>query len=313
MVPLLSSTCPRSVEDFDVVEVDGRPLVVCACNHSAAVWSPADDRWTEHELADEVEVTAIGATVAGGRIVVGGGGEHQGFAQWYLDTGAARAAEQDDMGGVSSVATVVLDGRTWFVSGGTGAVIVLADPVEDVEDPEFLELFPSDHGSYAGVGAVAAGTLADRAVLVSGSGDGEVWAWDVQEETPVARFPDLDSSVVGVAMVAVAGRPSVVAAGDGGVFLGDPDTGQWEEPLSARGSKITCMDVAPVLGRQVAVAGAEDGTVHAWDLEDRRSVVAPFAAHDADIRGIRVIELHGRPAVVTSSHAEFRVWTPDHW
>jgi hypothetical protein len=178
--PLLSTTSPHgSVEDFAVVGIDGRLLVVCACNHSAAVWSLPDGRWTDHELVDEVEVTAMAATVVGGRVVVGGGGEHQGFAQWYLESGAVRGSERDDLGCVASAATVELDGRTWFAAGGTGPMILLSDPVADVdpeeEDPESTWLILADHGSYSGVGALAAGTLGGRSRLVSGSWDGEVW------------------------------------------------------------------------------------------------------------------------------------------
>lgn len=284
------------------------------------MWSLLDDRWTEHQLVDEVEVTTVGATVAGGRIVVGGGGEHQGFAQWYLDSGAVRASERDDLAGVASTTTVDLDGRTWFASGGTGSVILLSDPVEEVDpeegEPESIELSLSDHGSYAGVGAVAAGRLGDRSLLVSGTWDGEVWLWDLRQEAPVMTFEELDSVVEGVAVVSVDGRPCVLAAAGTTLRLGDLGTGRWEDPLPVPGGDISCLDVAWVKGRQVAVVGAEDGTVHTWDLENRRPLAEPFTAHTGDSRQrriptIRIIELHGRPAFITSGGDGLRVWPLD--
>ncbi|MGY0062242.1 WD40 repeat domain-containing protein [Streptomyces sp. LZ34] len=319
-VPLLSTTSPySSVEDFAVVDVAGHPLVVCACNHSAAVWSLPDGRWTDHKLVDEVEVTSMAATVVGERIVVGGGGEHQGFAQWYLESGAVRSAERDDLGGVASATTVELDGRTWFAGGGTGSVILLSDPVEDVapeeEDPESIELILSDHGSYAGVGALAAGSLGHRSSLVSGSWDGEVWVWDVREEAPVTTFEQLDMAVEGVALVTVNDHPRVVAAGGTTLLLGDPATGRWLQQLPAsagEGGDITCLDVASVKGRQVAVTGADDGTVHIWDLTNGGPAGAPFTAHTGEIQAIHITELDARTVIITAGHHdELRVWPLD--
>ncbi|MES4909322.1 MULTISPECIES: hypothetical protein [unclassified Streptomyces] len=312
--PLLSTTCPHGpVEDFTVVGGAGRPLVVCACGHSAAVWSLSDDRWTDHKLVDQVEVTSLAATAVGGRIVVGGGGEHQGFAQWYLDSGALRAAERDDLGGVASATTVELDGRTWFAAGGTGPGILLSDPVADVApqegDPESIELFLSDHGSYSGVGALAAGRLTDRSALVSGSWDGEVWVWDLREEAPVTTFEQLDMVVEGVALVTVDGHPRVVAAGGTALHLGDPATGGWLRQLPSSGGDITCLGVTSVKGRQIAVTGTDDGTVHTWDLADGGPAAAPFTAHSGGIRAIHLTELDGRTVIITAGrHGELRVW-----
>ncbi|MDX3224788.1 hypothetical protein [Streptomyces sp. ME19-01-6] len=72
------------------------------------------------------------------------------------------------------------------------------------------------------------------------------------------------------------------------------------------------MHVAPLKGRQVAVTGAKDGTVHTWDLANGGPAAAPFTAHTGEIRAIRITEPDGRTVIITAGpYAELRVWPLD--
>ncbi|WP_327323402.1 hypothetical protein OG735_13440 [Streptomyces sp. NBC_01210] len=101
--------------DFDIVVVGGRPLLVCTdFGGDVFSWDPLRDEWAGHRLdmpwrpEDEYEfsdILTIGAAVVDGRVVVGGGGEHQPFAQWDLQSGAIRTYARYEHGGVASTAT----------------------------------------------------------------------------------------------------------------------------------------------------------------------------------------------------------------
>ncbi|QKG20006.1 hypothetical protein [Actinomadura verrucosospora] len=101
------------------------------------MWDLHADKWTPFDLAapwppeaqaDYIDMRAIGAVVVDGRGVVGGGGDHQGFAQWDLDSGAVRTYARSDHGGAATVATFEAAGRTLFVAGGTGPAVHVWDP-----------------------------------------------------------------------------------------------------------------------------------------------------------------------------------------
>jgi len=318
------------IHDFDIVVRDGRPLLVGTHDRSrrAFTWDPASDQWAGYELddpwldeTDYTELTALGAAVVGGRIVIGGGGEHQGFAQWDLESGKVRLSAQE--GGVSSTSTAGLGDRTLFVVGlSSGPPVQLWDPAmaepggsedigaqeEDSSPYDFLvEVEELEAVSYA-ASAVAAGTLRDRPVLVTNGVDGGVLVWDVDGEGPLAEFDDLDEELCQFALVAGDGLGRVVAAGRRNLLVGDPATGEWDEPLAVPGGDIACLDAGMVNGRMVAVTGAEDGTVCAWDLTGRRPLGEPFRGQGG-VHAIRMTGLTGRQVAISAGRENVvRVW-----
>src|SRR6476620_1925499 len=123
---IIVSSPPRGqIHDFDLVVLDGRLLFVGTHDISrhACTWDPATDLWTEYPLdnpwvdwdGDYTELTALGAAIVAGRIVIGGGGDHQGFAMWDLKSGKVRLSAQE--GGVDSTARADFRGRPMLVVG----------------------------------------------------------------------------------------------------------------------------------------------------------------------------------------------------
>ncbi|MEV5571361.1 WD40 repeat domain-containing protein [Spirillospora sp. NPDC052269] len=304
------------IQDFDVVVRDGRTLLVGTHDRSlrAFSWDVAGDAWTEHELGDPwfgedgyTELTALAAAVVDGRVVIGGGGQHQGFAQWDLESGAVRMFAED--GGVASATAAVLGGRTWFVVGVSSVPPVqlwdpaVADPGED--DPDDTPS-PYDHlievdaleAFSSASSAVAAGALKDRPILVGPGGDGRVFVWDVENDALLLEVDEIELELSDFALVD-AGVPRVVASGGRTLLVGDLATGEWEEPIDVLCDAVTCLDATVVEGGAVAVTGSKDGTICAWDLEARRLLAEPFRGDHA-VTALRITELDGRQVVISS-------------
>ncbi|GAB3981733.1 hypothetical protein GCM10029978_083480 [Actinoallomurus acanthiterrae] len=323
------------IQDFDLVVVDGRPRVVCADfrGQKAFTWDPADDHWAEHPLdnpfgpdEDEMEgdgLLEIGAVVHDGRIVVGGGGYRQPFAQWDLETGAVRTYIRDEHGGLAKTSTMEVDGRSLFICGDSSVParvrlwdasqrdsLLEDEEIDHVADP--IELY----GHFDSIGGLGSGTLWGRPVVISGGVDGRVMVWGIHDKDPVVEFEGAPIAVRGVGLATVDGRPCVVAAGGESVMLGDPGTGTWDEPIDMSDGDdqddegIDCMDVGVVGGRPIAVTGAMDGTVCVWDLADRRLLGEPLTEHEREVFAVRITEISGRTVALTAGRdRRMRVWS----
>ncbi|MFG3259575.1 hypothetical protein [Streptomyces sp. NPDC048172] len=347
--PLISSLAPfglygSHLYDFDLVTLDGQLLVVGTPDEDcrACTWDPVANRWVTYELdaPDEeyrlTELTSLCAAVVGGRIVIGGGGEHQGFAMWDLTSGKVRLGPQDC--GTSSAVRADFGGYSKFVVGSNymgvelwGPSLTEPDDDDEEEDEDGGEPEqPSPYDSLVSVelwcksrsgSAAAAGLLDGRPVLVGGHPSGVVAMWDV-EGKPLVEFDSLDrvagsedserfpgATLTDFALAAVDGRTQVVAAGLRRLMVGDPRSGGWGEELTVPGGEIVCLDAGTVNRVPVAVTGAEDGTICVWDLEERRLLGRPFQKYDSDVFGVRLAQLHGRPVVVSSGRwSSVDVW-----
>ncbi|SEH01300.1 hypothetical protein SAMN05444920_1204 [Nonomuraea solani] len=343
--PLISSLAPfgtfgSHMYDFDLITLDGQLLVVGTPDEDcrACTWDPGADRWMTYELdaPDEesfTELTSLCAAVVDGRIVIGGGGDHQGFAMWDLTTGRVRLSAQDY--GTASAVRADFGGYSRFVVGASSFTGVdlwdpsLTEPDDDDGDEDKPEQ-PSPYDSLVSVrlwcksrtsSAAAAGLLDGRPVVVGGHPSGVVAVWDV-EGRPLAEFDSLDrlagsedsgrfpgATLTDFALVVVDGRTQVVAAGQQRLLVGDPRSGEWGEELTVPGGEIVCLDADTVHGVPVAVTGAEDGTICVWDLTERRVLGRPFQKYDSEVFGVRLAELHGRPVVVSSGRfSSVDVW-----
>ena len=293
------------IQDLDVVVVDGRPLVVCVDSRGRQVftWDPASNRWAEYalDIPDGWSdcLLEIGAVVFDGRIVVGGGGYRQGFAQWDLGTGAVRTAIREGHGGLASVSTAELDGRSLFLGGDSSvpAAVRVWDAAErDVpETGRLAEAVLDSRGErseshFDGIGGLAGGVFDGGPVVVSGGWDGAVVLWDLGTGDVREYFATAPVPVHGVGLAAVDGEMRVVAAGGASVLLSEPETGSWERitlpgaPVERDdwdGIGIRCLDVGVVNGMPVAVTGTENGRVCAWDLQGRRLLGKPVKEHRA--------------------------------
>ncbi|MBB6036212.1 WD40 repeat domain-containing protein [Phytomonospora endophytica] len=323
---LLSSKIPSDcgIDDFDLVAHGGRLLAVCADSVSNVYsWDPAADRWREHPLEspfddpdiDIVEIVGIAAVEADGRIVVGGGADHQPFALWDLETGAVRSHARLDHAGVRRARGGVLGGRPVLVAGD-GSVpprlrIWDARGDDATEPPEF-------HAGFESTGDVAIGEYDGNPVVVWGQGDGTVTMWDVAKGE-ASHLPRCPVGVTGVGMATVDGEERVVVAGEDLVALADPHTGEWFEPEPSEEdeeydededeSGITCMDTGVLAGRPVAVVGTADGRIQLWDLTTPRPIGEPARGHEEDVNAVRVTVLDGRTVAITAGRDDhMRVW-----
>jgi WD40 repeat protein len=321
--------------DFDLVSLDGRLILVGSPDRDrlACTWDPAGDRWTQYELdvPDEdfpyTELTSLGAAVVDGRIVIGGGGDHQDFAMWDLETGKVRLSAQE--GGPGSVVRADFGDRSRLLVGFTGRWgVQLWDPsvaepedwhdddggLDDEDDSVTEPEQPSPYDSLVQIeelecrsrasSAAAAGLLAGRPVVVSGGRHGGVLVWDIEEERHLARFDDLDQTPTEFALAPVDGRIRVIAAGGQSLVLGDLESNEWGEPLTVPGDEISCLTGGTVHGRPFAVTGARDGTICVWDLAERRLLGQPLQGHNSEVLGLRVADLDSRPAIISSAHCD---------
>ncbi|MGH8879086.1 MAG: hypothetical protein ACRD0P_17385, partial [Stackebrandtia sp.] len=264
--PVTVSSPPfDGVRDFDLVVHDGRTLVVATPDrdHRACVWDPAADEWTQFRLdspspddADYTEIYSMGAAVVDGRIVIGGGGDHQGFALWDLETGKVRLDAEE--GGVASAARADFGGRSLIVVGGSSHTDVqLWDPAVDDGDKErpdrpspydfHVEIGDLFAQSYAG-SAIGAGMLYGRPVVVATAHDGGVLVWDIDQQRPLVEFDDLGNGLFDFNITNVDGCELVVASGGQNLMLGDPETGRWSDPLTVPGGDVSCLDAGTVSG-----------------------------------------------------------------
>ncbi|MGI5204490.1 hypothetical protein ACQEU6_23275 [Spirillospora sp. CA-108201] len=328
------------VLDFDLIDRDGRLLIVCTDFDSRVFcWDPTTDQWTAHRLDipsdafPAVELTEICAAVVDGRIVVGGGGDHQDFAQWDLETGTV--LEGADGGGVSSARAVTLGGRTLFVIGYTGPAIAVQSPAKhdgadtgvlDGEEPreDERDSFWTETDELECGGSIATGTLGSRPVIASLGVQGGIIVWDIEEECPVTELdePDgIDDAAVGhFALATVKDRVLLIAAGErvlSACDLSAPDAPEWAEPIIVPGGDIECLDATVVNGRAVAATGGGDGTFCIWDMADRRLLAEPNTAHGSspypdapsEVFAVRFAELNTRPVAITCGRdGTLRVW-----
>ncbi|NBE94052.1 WD40 repeat domain-containing protein [Nonomuraea sp. KC401] len=333
--PLISSLPPscHEIVDFDLVTLDGKLILVGSPGQDrrACTWDPASDRWTHHELdiVDErfplTDLTAIGAAVVDGRIVIGGGGDHQGFAMWDLETGKVRLSAQE--GGTGSVVRADFGDRSILLVGFVGTWgVQLWDPsgaepedwgdgdgdLDDQDDSVTEPEQPSPYDSLVDIeelecrsgasSAAAAGLLAGRPVVVAGGRDGGVLVWGIEEERHLVEFDDLEEKPTEFALASVDGRMWVVAAGGQSIVLGDPESSGWGEPFTVPGGEIRCLTAGTVYGRAFAATGAMDGTICVWDLAERRLLDRPLQGHGSEVFGLRVADLDSRPVIISSAH-----------
>ncbi|MEV5894637.1 hypothetical protein [Nonomuraea fuscirosea] len=326
--PLITSLPPSGHEimDFDLVTLGGQLILVAAAagyHVDVCTWDPVSDGWAEYKLDgpafdnDHPDIAVIGAAVVGGRIIVGGGGDHQGFAIWDLETGKVRLENDASFqGSTNSTVRADLGGRSVFVVGYPGGVD-LVDPRVTDSDGAGEDLDPEQPSPYhspveieelecrsGASSAAAAGLLAGRPVVVAGGRHGGVLVWDIEEERHLARFDDLDETPTEFALAPVDGRMRVVAAGGQSLVLGDPESNEWSEPLTVPGDEVSCLTAGTVYGRPFAVTGARDGTICVWDLAERRLLGQPLQGHSSEVFGLRMADLDSRPVIISSAHCD---------
>ncbi|HZE40021.1 MAG TPA: hypothetical protein VE172_14540 [Stackebrandtia sp.] len=325
--PLATAAIPSDspIMDFDVVVDNGCPLVVCADFSSRVFsWDPVADVWREHHVDnpwedeyDFIELTAIAATVVDGRVLIGGGGDHQSFAQWDLRSGAVRQRANPMESGVQSAAVVEWD------RGVEGPVFLSADSSFPPRHKLFAAGRDADPRELAanhdGVGRHAAGMLGDTPVLLTDSRGDSAIVWDAATCTPHAKFWD-GPPFRSLGLITVDGQQCVVGVADSSppvIHIGDPATESWVASFPELDLEHATDDAPDLestyigyLGdRPIAAVGMEDGTVTVWDLA-ARAVAASWAGHDREVFAIDVADLGDGPVLITAGRDRcLKLWS----
>ncbi|GAA0928649.1 hypothetical protein [Nonomuraea longicatena] len=324
-----SSERRGTIKDFQVVEADGGPLVLCALTDTVDVWDPVADRWTTSPLREpylwngeayiaspddgdhpdfdgEIEVGSLAAVVHDGRVLVAGGGEHTPLAVWDAVTGAVvrRTALRGD---VWNTAAAWLDGRPIFLACPNSAPFLSIWPLEPQAPPVRL---PRHHGD--GITALAAGEYDGGPLAVSGCLAGIVGVWDLRRAELLTGFEVEKGSVRGVALSRVGDTPVVVAAEDkpGTLYVRELVSGGLLSKIETdHQRRIFALDAAVVGGRSIAVTGCEGGVVRLWDLGAGKPIGEPLTGHRGQVYHAAITTLDGRPVALTAGQdSRVRVW-----
>ncbi len=272
-----------------------------------------------------VPLSALGALVVDGRIVVGGGSKNQRFAQWDLDSGAVRAFADNHYFAVDTVGTLELPGRSLFLTSPANEAVHVWDAT-DIGNGH-----PAKEHNVRYDRGTAPGVLDGRPVLVAYDGDyGCNGVWDLDVGLPSVKFDrELETEkgeewLTSFGLAQVGGRPLVVAAGAfGSVAPVDIDRGAWGEPLAGNEPLEEETDIMVAVsaadGSPIAVTCTYDpypaplftSTMRAWDLEQGHALGSPVAAHEGGgALGVQFTELDGRSVAITvgRNDASVRVW-----
>jgi WD40 repeat protein len=136
-------------------------------------------------------VHAVAVAELDGRPVVVAGGENATVAVWDLATRAPIGQPlTGHTGAVHAVATAELDGRPVVVSGSKDGAVRVWDLASGAPIGQPLTVRSVDPlTDRTVVNAIAIAQLDGRPVVVSGSGDGTVQAWDLASGAPIGQPP----------------------------------------------------------------------------------------------------------------------------
>jgi WD40 repeat protein len=316
------------VEDLAVVDLDGRPLVVCADRQNRVwTWDVRGDEWAERPLealreyegeedeegeegedGDEIaphlypDFMFVGAEVVGGRVVLATGGHHQGPALWDVMSGELLSGVILSHGGVHALDTAVLDGRLALIAGSSRPDHFEWDP----SSPEWIdERCRELPGHSDDMGDIAVEWIGGRALVASTCGD-EVLVTDLESAERL-------HSIVGAGLfrAVVLSETMVAAANDAGVLWrwNLADARPIGDPIGAHETEILAMDATLFEGRTIAVTGSDDGVARIWDLTRGIQLGAPLHGHEGTITTVTTTKVQGRPVALTAGRdGVVRVW-----
>lgn len=338
----IPANLPGGIEDFDVVVEDGRPMVLCAAGESIHCWDSLADTWTRHHLENpwrpgrtgrDIELESIAATIVDGRIIVGGGGDHQSFAAWDLHTGQVRHHADPDTPGVHSVVAPDWGGAApgrFIVGESTGGGQVLI--IESLGERPTELTGPFD---YVEVGA---GMLCGQPVLITDDGGEVIWNAVTREpvsglsttsdtegvQAPPSNTVTYGTTSRGTGLVTTGNTPVFVVVNDTRdgyveVILCDPFGDEWSHTLPPHDDidldelnnddEMTAGFVGNLGDRPIAAAAMSDCSLHLWDLKERRPL-PPI--ENEDIRAFGCIDYRGTPCLITlgddGEHKALKLW-----
>ncbi|RSN52192.1 MULTISPECIES: WD40 repeat domain-containing protein [Actinomadura] len=214
---------------------------------------------------------------------------------------------------ISDIGVIEADGRSLVVVAEYGGAWTW-DPAGDVWAkaplrPHFDE-YPDADPDFD---CVAAAPHGDRLVIVGGSENHAMAAWDLRTGEVLRQVDEEDDPVTAVAAARIDGA-TVFASGDygGGLALWDPSEAEPAELAVDHEEAILDLAAGTAGDRPALIAGGYDGMVGVWDLRTRRRTAWWRAGDGEPVRGVALTRLGDRPvAVAGGDGGEVRVWALD--
>jgi WD40 repeat protein len=151
-----------------------------------------------------------------------------------------------------------------------------------------------------------------RTVIVSGSGDGSIRIWDL-EQGRAAADPMIGQTgaVTALAVAQRQGRTVIVCGGENGsIRIWNLDQNRAVgAPLTGHTGDVRALAVARRQGGALIVSGGGDGSIRIWDLEQGREAHAPLTGHTGPVTALAVPECRGGTVIVSgSADGSIRIW-----
>lgn len=210
---------------------------------------------------------------------------------------------------IGDIAVTEMDGRPLFVVAEYGGGAWTWDPDGDVwARPPLRPHFEHYPDADPDIDCVAAGLHGDRPIIVGGSENHAMVAWDLRTGEVLREVDEDDDPVTAVAAARVDGG-LVFASGDygGGIALWEPSEDEPVELAVDHQAEILDMAAGTVDGRPVLIAGGNDGMVGVWDLRSRRRTAWWRAGDGEPVPGVALTRVGGRPVAVAGG-ATGEVW-----
>ncbi|MDR0489056.1 MAG: WD40 repeat domain-containing protein [Propionibacteriaceae bacterium] len=224
-------------------------------------------------------------------------------------------------GRVNAVAVGHLGDRDVIASGGGDEKVRLwdegGDPVGEPlsRDADWahvgvgVSLWVDSSDVISVVNAVALGSLGDRDVIVSGSGDGMVRTWSTAGQPISELVSSLTGGVSSVALGRLGDRDVIVSGNnDKTVRVWERDGRPLGEPLTSHTGKVAAVALGRLGRRDVIVSGDNDGTLRLWD-ETGHPVGEPLTGHTSCVRAVAVGHIGDRDVIISGSNDKtVRIW-----
>lgn len=298
--PMVANT--HGVTAVAVGRVGGALIAVSAGYEVVRLWDlkrhePVDGP-PLHRHTGGIAALAIGH-IDGRPVAVSGGWDQ---ALWLWDLTSHRPVYEEPLGRHGGAITTVAFGHE---SGSPVVVSGAANGTIGIWDPHTRDSRVIDVGSA--VFALALGEVEERQLAIGGGEGGVLRAWDLHTVPPASSQGTVRTRLTSVACPSSASRLLVTASDDGTLTA-------WSEcghiTTSAKlGVPIFALAWSAPDDRPIALAGAWDGTLRAWDPRSGREADRPMGTHEGWIAGLSAGTLDGQPVVVSGgADGLVRLW-----